>query len=107
MDDLIAAQATVGYDLSTGHCDMASASAVTLSACYARCASDDDCAAFSFENGNGNGNSGTPGNTDCYYKTMTAPVNTCSGTPGMSDGKLVPVASPGLSYLQVKPNSVL
>ena len=106
LDALVAAQATEGFDLATGYCDLSSSSNAKLSACYATCAGNADCAAFVFENGNGN--SGTPDNTNCWFKTVNKATNTCEASSGLtSDGsRLASVSNPGLSYVQIQPNSV-
>ena len=104
-DAVIAAQATNGYDLATGYCDLdsldANTKSVKVSDCYATCASNADCAAFVFQNAD-------PGNTTCWLKaTSNAAANTCTVSNGLSStNKLVPSVNSTLSYYEVKPNSV-
>ena len=102
----IVAQATNGYDLATGHCDLdtldVGKTSVKVSDCYATCASNADCAAFVFQHAD-------PGNTTCWFKTTSndAASNTCAASSGLSsENKLVPTANSALSYYEVKSNSV-
>ena len=111
LDDFLAAKATSGYDLATGYCEVTSMPGVAntkLSACYASCATNADCAAVVFENDL------SADNTNCWFKTSTASASTatgvymCAASSGLSaDGtQLIPTPSIDLSYLELKPNSV-